>query len=264
MRFLSIIIAFSLSLVIFGCGGAGNGGEGASSSSASLALTTDVVALAAGNTLSATVQLTSLSGAPVNGVRVTVDSIYQGVVLASYAANTNTTGRAVLNVPMTMVNSSRTISLVARSSGITPSNTVNVSVLAPALTATFPATSNMPAPAVAGNIVGLVLGGVTATFKSGSGEPVVGQVIRFTLVSQTDLTGEIWINGTLLNPGDFIDLLPATDNTGTTALNVSVFLASSPAAGGVNTVSFNYTVSTTYNSIAFTKQGDTMFTVTSP
>lgn len=265
LRYLMLLLSIYLIMMLQACGGAGSGGDGVSSSSASLALTVDKTSVAAGDFVSATVKLTSLTGAPVNGVEVSVDVFYQGILLASYPGNTNgpTAGTAVLNFPMTMVNSNRTVSLVARSKGITPSNSQNIAVLAPTLTATLPTSSTMPTPGVAGDSVGLVLGGVSAIFKDGNSNAVIGQTIRFTLVSQTDLSGSLTINGVTLAPGDFIDLIP-TDNSGSSSMNVLVVLASSPTASGVNTVSFNYSLSTTYNGMVFVKQGDSMFTVTSP
>lgn len=265
LRYAKLLVTICIIMMLPACGGTGTGGGGVSSSSASLTLKVDKPSVAAGDLVSATVTLTSLTGAPVNGVGVAVDVISQGVVIASYSGNTNgpTTGIAVLNIPMAMVNSNRTVSLVARSSGITPSSSQNVAVLAPTLTTTFPTSSTMPTPGIAGDNVGLVLGGVSAVFKDGNTNAIFPQTIRFTLVSQTDLSGSLTINNTILAPGDFIDLSP-TDNSGASSMNVLVVLASSATAGGVNTVSFNYSLSTTYGGTDFVKLGDSMFTVTSP
>ena len=264
LRYLTFLLLLSVSLIM-GCGESGTGGTGAFSSSASLTLTADKTSVAAGDNVSATVKLTSLTSAPVDGVTVTVDSIYQGTVIGSYSSNTNTSGNAVINIPMTMVSSNRTLSLIARSNGITSSGATSIAVVAPTLTTTMPtAATTMPEPAVAGGTVGVVLSGINATFKDGNGNGVPGQTIRFTLVSQSDLSGALIINGTTMAAGGFVDLAPVTDNSGVTSINVSALLVSSAAAGGVNTVGFNYILSTTYSSLTFTKQGDSSFTVTSP
>ena len=243
-----------------GCGGSGSGGTGIISSSGSLALSVDKTTAAAGtDSLTATVTLTSLLSQPVNGVSVSVDITSNGVLVASASSNTNSNGVAVITLPVAMVESDRTYYLQARSTGVTPSSSVAVTVKAPVLSTTIPVTTE--GSVVTGSTLQFVLSNDTVSFKDGLGNPLQPTNITFTLNSQTDSSGALLHNGTVLNATSNPSFIVTTDATGNANTGLTALVASG-AADTKNIVTFYYTLSATYAGKLFTKQLSTQFTVT--
>lgn len=250
-------------LLFAGCGGGSGstGGAGVISSSGSLALAVDKTTVAAGtDSITATVTLTSLLSQPVNGVSVTVDVTYNGIVLASTSGNTNTNGIAVIALPVAMVSSDRVYYLQARSNGVTSSSTVAVTIKAPVLSTTIPTTTS--GSAVTGSTITYVLQGDTVSLKDGSGNPIAGSTIVFTLDSQTgSSTGVLLRNGTAINTTTNNTFSVVTDATGMANTGITARLTA--GAEGTDTVAtFYYTLSAVASGQTFTKQNSSQFTLT--
>ena len=256
LRYLTFLLLLSVSLIM-GCGESGTGGTGQLSSSASLTLTADKTSVAAGDNVSATVKLTSLTSAPVNGVTVTVDSIYQGIVIGSYSSNTNTSGNAVINIPMTMVASNRTIYLVARSSGITSSSASPLTVVAPVLGSTIPAATSGGATPF--SLITFVLGGDVVSFLDGNNIGIPGSVITFTLDSVTGAGGTLEHDNVAIPVGGTFMVTTSSAGTANTAITATIL---SGADGTDAVTTFYYTLSVTYQGLTFTKPFSSQYTVT--
>lgn len=247
-----------LTLMLAGCGG-GGGGEGALSSAATLGLAVNKTTVASGtDTVTATVTLTSLSSQPVNGVSVTVDMSYNGAVVGSYSGNTNTSGVVAIPIPVGLVPTDRTVYLQARSSGITSSSSLAVTVKAPVITVTLTDGSATVPLAQAGIPAGVTFTGAGANFSDSNSVGYSGAVIRFTYTSNSG-GGTLSHNGSAMAIGDYFEV--TTDSYGD-ALFGLVGTLTAPAAGVTDTSTFNYTVSVTYGGYTYTKQGSVSVSVT--
>lgn len=178
------IVWIHLLLAIFVAAGCG-GGAGTSSSSGSLDIKLDKTTTASGNdAVYATVTLSSLTGAPVNGVKVRVESS-DATVIPAAEMYTNSSGVANIPVKANWVSSDKTVSLRAVSDGITPSIGLSVKVVAPKLTVSIPEeikgdwTNNF---AFNGRVI-------TSNYQlkllDGNGNPVSNQVISLYVDSLT-------------------------------------------------------------------------------
>ena len=164
--------------------GSGSGGGGIVSSSGSLAMTLNSTTVAAGNPVTATVTLTSLiAGSPVNGIKVQVSSNDPSVI-GTIEGYTNTNGIVNLQIPTMWVASDRIISLYATANGITPSSTVSLTVLAPKLTCSIPATIAPPAWNSNYAFIGTTItSNYQLKFVDGNGNPIPNQVISLYIDS---------------------------------------------------------------------------------
>lgn len=183
-KILSLITTGALLLTIAlltSCGG----GAGTSSSSASLEIALDKTTTASGNdVVYAKVTLSSLTGAPVNGVKVRVESS-DATVIPAAEMYTNLSGVANIPIKANWVSSDKSVSLRAASDGITPSTGLTVKVVAPKLTISIPAditgdwTNNF---AFNGRVI-------TSNYQlkllDGNGNPVSNQVISLYVDSLT-------------------------------------------------------------------------------
>lgn len=250
-----VFLSCLLLVVVTGCGGSGSG---ATSSAASLTLGTTESSAAAGvDSVTATATLTSLNGQPVNGVSIDIDLIYNGTVIATKSASTNTSGVVVIPFSIALVSSDRTYYLQARSSGLTPSSSVPVAIKAPVLASTIPTTTSKNA--VAGSTVVYVLQGDTVTFSDGNGTAIAGVPITVTLTQQTgDLTSLL-----LHNNAPFANFTTApTDGAGIATTSLTAQLTASATTGDSTITTFYYTLSALYNGLSFTRQLSTQFTLT--
>lgn len=253
-RIFALGLVLIAGVMLVGCGG---GGTGVASSAASLSLAVDKTTAAAGvDAVTATVTLTSLSSQPVNGVSIDVDLIYNGGVIATKSASTNTNGIVVLQFPIALVSSNRTYYLQARSSGLTPSSAVAVTINAPALASTIPATTTKSV--VAGSSLEFVLQGDTVSFVDGRGTAIAGIPVTVTLTSQTGEPSSVLLH----NSAPFVSFVTApTDGAGTATTSLTARLTASATTGVSTVTTFYYTLSATYNGLLFTRQLSTQFTL---
>lgn len=254
LNFFVLAVLLLVSYMLTGCGG----GTGATSSAASLSLVGSKSSAAAGvDSVTATATLTSLNGQPVNGVSIDIDLIYNGTVIATKSASTDTSGVVVLTFPIALVSSDRTYYLQARSSGLTPSNNWVVAIKAPVLASTIPATTSKSA--ITGSTIEYVLQGDTVTFADGNGIAIADVPITVTLTSQT---GEA-SSRLLHNSAPFASFTTApTDGAGIATTSLTALLTASLTAGVPTVTTFYYTLSATYNGLPFTRQLSTQFTLT--
>lgn len=246
-----------MTLMLAGCGG-GGGGEGALSSAATLGLTVNKTTVASGtDTVTATVTLTSLNSQPVNGVSVTVDMTYNGTVIGSYSGNTNTNGIAAIVVPVALVPADRTVYLQARSSGITSSSSLAIAVKMPVLTVTL--ADGAATTTTAGVETGITFSGAGVLFADYNGNGFNAAIVRFTYTSNSGSAGKLYHNGSEMAVNDYFEV--TTDSSGYATFNLAGTTVS-PASGNTNATTFNYTVSTTYMGITYTKQGSVSVEIT--
>ena len=187
---------------------------------------------AAGDTLSATVQLTG--GLSVFGVPVSVKTTYQGSVIGTVTATTDISGTANFNIPFGMYQSPRMVSLQAISGEI-KSNSIDVLVASPELTINSYELKYFPTanPAIAGDLVASTLNGL-ATFQDSYGSPVAGQQVRFTLTAPSTQTATLKVNGDFVSPG--VDMYLFTDDAGKVSFRLNAEMLSSPDSNGFKTV----------------------------
>lgn len=169
-------------VALAGCGG----GAGSSSPSASLTLALSSASVASGSPVTATVTLSSLTGAPVNGVKVKVVS-NDPSVLGTVEGYTNTNGVANISLPTRWISSDRTITVAANADGITPSQTLNLTVLAPKLTCSIPAEITPPSWNSNYAFIGkTITSNYQLKFVDGDGNPIPNQVISLYIDSLTN------------------------------------------------------------------------------
>lgn len=258
-RIFALGLVLITGVMLTGCGG-GSGGEGALSSAATLGLVVNKTTVASGtDTVTATVTLTSLSSQPVNGVSVTVDMTYNGAVIGSYSGNTNTSGIVAITIPVGLVPTDRTVYLQAKSSGISSSSSLAVTVKAPVITVTLTDGSATVPLAQAGSPVGVTFTGAGANFSDSNGVGYSGAVIRFTYTSNSGSAGTLSHNGSAMAVGDYFEV--TTDSYGDALFGLAGTLAA-PASGVTDTSTFNYTVSVTYGGYTYTKLGSVSVSVT--
>lgn len=246
-------------VILTGCGG-GSGGSGAVSSGASLALTLNKATAASGSdTVTATVTLTSLNSQPVNGVSVNVDVTYNGSVIGSYSGNTNSSGVVLIPVPISLVATDRTVYFQAKSTGITSSSSVAVTVKAPVITVTLADGSATVPAAQAGSAAGITFTGAKVKFADSNNVGYSGATVRFTYTSSSGSpSGTLSHAGSIMAVGDYFDV--STDSYGEALLTLAGTLTA-PSAGVTDTATFNYTISTTYGGNTYTKQGSVSVSV---
>ncbi len=236
------------------------GGTAVASSAGSLALALDKTTAAAGaDVVTATVTLTALSGQPVNGINVVLNMVYNGVVIAQASGNTNTSGIVLIPMDISLVPADRTVYFQATSSGITSSSSLAVTVKAPVLASTIPTTTS--GSAVVGGAMQFVLQGDTLTFKNGIGNPLASANITFTLTSQTDSSGLLLRNGTIIDSVTNPSFTVTTDSTGTASTGITAVISAPSTAGTNNVVTFYYTISAVYGGFTYTSQLSSQFTV---
>ncbi len=213
-RRMTLAALMILSLIVAGCGG-----ESGSSSSASLALVLDKTTVTGGETLIATVTLSSSTGKPVRGIDVWVMSS-DSTAIANGSAQVGENG--VVKIPLTAgwTNANKTVTLVAGSDFSSPSTSVTVTVTAPKLTINIPAEIT---PATWNNnfafIGKTIVSNYNLKFVDGKGNPIPNQVISLYIDTITNKSFDDQIVYTPLQ-GDLIVAPPgvftgSTDSSGT-------------------------------------------------
>lgn len=247
--------------VLAGCGSGGSG----TSSSGSLALAIDKASVESGGIVVATVTLTSSTGQPVNDVPVRVMSTNSNVV-ASSTGKTNMSGIAQVTLSAKWLASDQSIYLSAGSDVTGNSPSVALTVVAPKLTATMPASSTYAVKdGTPGSVVRVVQSGTTVKFLNGSLNPVVNQPIDVTITSITNQrAGDAVVffpspGITIISPTGILQTV--TDNTGTANIPMAVDVVV-PATGGQHVITLNWQATTDYAGNTYTLTGNSQFTVT--
>lgn len=256
-----IALVSLLSLLIAGCGGSG----GVNSPDASLGIQIDKSSISSGDVVVITATLTSKSGSSVNGVKVRIMST-DSKVMASGEGYTNSSGVANIILTAKWVAKDTSISLQAGSDGITPSSSLPITVVAPKLTATIPATSTYAVKAgTPGSIVRVVMQGTTAKFLNGNSNPIVNQPVDFTITSITNQTnGDIAVffpsPGLTINSPTGI-LTVVTDNAGLANIPMAVDVVV-PAYDGQHVITLNWQATADYAGNSYVVTGSSQFTIT--
>jgi hypothetical protein len=262
-----LIIGISM-LFIAGCGG--SSGPGVDSPSASLSLVLDKTAMNSGDSIVATVQLTSaVAGKALNGLNVWVRSS-DNTVITDSSGTTNTDGKANIVLRANTITSSRTVTLLATMEGITQSTSLQVIVSpqvlpkGPTLTVNLPLTS--AASFKAGGGKGrIILSGTNIKLVDDSLNPISGQSVTLYVESITgQQIGEYAFyavpGGEIIAPPGVLNMTTDTNGSATIPMGVEMFIPG--VAGAENNMIVNWRATTFYLGQMITVTGQAAFKIT--
>jgi hypothetical protein len=236
-----------------------------------LALTIDKTTLNSGDSLVATVQLSSaVTGKALNGLNVWVRSS-DNTVITDSSGTTNTDGKANIVLRANTVTTSRTITLIATMEGVTQSTSLQVTVgpqvqpKGPTLTVTLPLTSTASYKA-GGGTGGILLSGTNIKFVDANLNPIIGQSVNLYVDSITGQeVGEYaYYNPTygsqIIAPPGVLNMTTDTNGAATIPMGVVMFI---PGVAGVeNNMIVNWRATTFYLGQMITVTGQSAFKIT--
>ncbi len=221
-------------------------------------LSVSASSVAAGQPLTATAQLSSSNGVPLNKVTVTYVSDAKDVI-PDATGSTDSTGLSTVALSTKNIKNTATVVTIYALAGGVQSNSVQVTVTPATLTftppadATFAQTADATTKLCSGGQMRVVPSGAQVLFKDPSGQNVFGQQVAISVTSITNILLPLGIDQVVFYPGalNTVTIPPftasvslTTDTSGTALLPVAIDGYFPTNQGGQHVFVINWQAST--------------------